>query len=713
MFNQRPNHQNMVDYKSSSYTFARIKEYMKELVNAIDMLNYETIDASFQKRNILECMFREINKLYSHLDTNRNRIRYVNRSIIPNIMKQVSKISERCKNDKSKVLHIRHCMIPPVFNQIVFLYNLCESKPFDFEIRFIEQFVIPKCLKILTILYKNFGEYSLDNSALKADRLLVMKDCNYHGHLSYSSISQFYFFVPHIRKKPKDYVDPVCGPEEKRLQFGGNFFASCLDGFHILHFLSNFQLEKSEIITLHYVKSVALYISLIKIPIAFIHFFFTETVDHFLRALLVYFQYYLQMWEVAKKRAGMRKIKLPHANSEYYESIWQNNLNDLRYFIARNYAIIVLGIKDLINFHHMNSPKGINTTTDYLLYELLYDFSTKIVMFILNIEDIPEKNNVIQNEINRLFREKYDGHDKYFINIEEQERRILEGKFRNPREWSCNTPCLTEIKRPGRDERIYHIGTKVIKTRNLRFRILQTALLISDENLKKANMQIGILGKSKKNYPPLLTCHEISRSEEKNKMMKKKETKKNKVENNPYAGETTSNNGTRKNQSIEEGKNSISSDTKRSIESKGNKQSYTEENGGQRKSSADIDEMEEADESVDRIKNQTRDLVAIELFTLLLAMKTERKRQKKQRRFVKKMKRRYKAENIVGGDGTFLVLKEHPNQPYCLSYKLLTKTKTFNRDEAVTLWQKYLPSTKRFFYRIDPYSSIVDDYFDG
>ncbi|XP_024215063.1 uncharacterized protein [Halyomorpha halys] len=707
----------MHDYKSSTYIYARIKEYVKELINIIDMLNYEAIDSSFLKRNVLECLFREINKLYSQFDSNRHRIKYVNRSIISNILKQVSKISERCKNDKLKVLYIRHCMIPPVFNQVIYLYNLCESKPFDFEIRFIEQLVIPKCIKIFTILYRNFGEFSFDTTALKADRLLVMKDCDYHGHLSFSSSLQFYFFVPHIRKKPKDYIDPVCGPEEKRLIFGGNFFASCLDGFHILHFLNTFQLEKSEIITLHYVKSVALYTALIKIPIAFIHFFFTETVDNFLRALLVYFQYYLQMWEVAKKRAELRKIKLPHTNSEYYESIWQNNLNDLRYFIARNYTIIILGIKDLVNFHHMNSPKGINTTTDYLLYELLYDFSTKIVMLVLNIEDIPEKNTIIQNEVNRLFRDTYGGNDKYFINIEEQERRILEGKFRNPREWRCSTPCLTEIKRPGRDGRIYHIGTTVIKTRNLRLRILQTALLISDENLKKANMQIGILGKPKKNYPPLLTCYQISRSEEKNKMAKKKQKEKDKKKKNPInpyvMGEGTSNNDSGKTESIEENKNSIFSDTKKSIETKENKSSFVEEPESEVKSSTEIDEMEEHEEHTEGDKNKTRDLVAIELFTLLLSMKTERRRQKKQRRFVKKMKRRYEAENIVGGDGTFLVLKEQPTQPYCLSYKLLTRSKTFNRDEALALWMKYLPLNKRFFYRIDPYSSIVDDYFDG
>ncbi|CAH1396213.1 unnamed protein product [Nezara viridula] len=258
------------------------------------------------------------------------------------------------------------------------------------------------------------------------------------------------------------------------------------------------------------------------------------------------------------------------------------------------------------------------------------------------------------------------------------------------------------------------IGTALI--------LLSTGLLLCTlirmiyENLKKANMQIGILGKPKKDYPPLLTCYEISRNEDKNVMARKKETEKNKMKKNQndpsVVGETTSNNGS-KNQSTEECDKSVLSDTKRSIESKvNNKISLIEESEAQRKSSMDMDEMDETDESIDETKNKTKDLVAIELFTLLLAMKTERRRQKKQRRFVKKMKRRFEAENIVGGDGTFLVLKQYPHQPYCLSYKLLTKTKTFNRDEAVTLWMKYLPLTKRFFYRIDPYSSIVDDYFD-
>ena len=400
-------------------------------------------------------------------------------------------------------------------------------------------------------------------------------------------------------------------------------------------------------------------------------------------------------------RAELRNIKLPHTNSNYYESIWQNNLNDLRYFVARNYTAIILGIKDLINFHHLNSPKGINSTTDYILYELLYDFSAKIVMLVLNNENNEQTNTIIQNEINRLFREKVGGTDKYFLNIEKQERKILEGKFTIPREWKCETPCLTEIKRPGRDKRIFHIGTSVIKTRNLRLRIFQAALLIPDKSLKKANIKIGILGMPKKNFPPLLTCSQISRKSERNTIKEKRTKNEEKNIKDLSAKPETE----------------ISYDL---LKSKTNKRSNdiidiqkcAEET---RKTNDDIKisefkDFEDNDEGILENENKTKFLVALELFTLLLYLKKEKNKQNKQKRFINKMKRRCELENIVGGDKTFLVEKEYPSQPYCLSYKLLNKTKTFDRDKAVALWTKYSSATKRFFYRIDPFSSLVDDY---
>ena len=222
----------------SSISLYKLKEIMKELINTIDVLNFDCIHLTLHKRSVIECVFKEINKLYTQFDANKNQIQYINRSIFPNILKHISKINEKCKSNELKCAYIRQFMIPQIFAEIHYLYDLCESKPFDYEIKFIEQFVIPKCLKMFYILYTTFGEFKDSTAAKGKDMSLVMKDSDYHGHLSWSNQAKCFFFVPHIRKKPKDHIDCICGPEKERLVFGGDFFASGLDGFHILYFLN-------------------------------------------------------------------------------------------------------------------------------------------------------------------------------------------------------------------------------------------------------------------------------------------------------------------------------------------------------------------------------------------------------------------------------------------------------------------------------------------
>lgn len=342
--------------------------------------------------------------------------------------------------------------------------------------------------------------------------LSVLEDSDYYGEFYLTNRNKM-VFIPYSRKKKKNYIDPVLGPGDPEITT--DLFARSLDGFHFVFFLNRLQTFTGkethlQIICLQHLKSIALFTCLVDIPITFIHFLFEEATDNFLRALALYFQYYLQLWDVLVTRTEMRKSKLPNQNSSADEDEWQQNLNDLRFFIARNYMIMIIGADpNMQKYHYLNKKFSIKGN-DIVNHELLYHFSTQIMLMIFNHENDLRRKCIIVDEMNILFRVPVPGSKDPYDCLSYKDRAVLEGKFKRPLTWNVSTSCLLELKRPGRDIKLLHTGISIIITKDKRLRVLQLALLIPENKLEEANINIGILGKPRADYPPLLNCSQIT-----------------------------------------------------------------------------------------------------------------------------------------------------------------------------------------------------------
>lgn len=89
----------------------------------------------------------------------------------------------------------------------------------------------------------------------------------------------------------------------------------------------------------------------------FVNLFHLPAMDRFLRAVIIYFQYYVTIWEelMEKRAATMKKAPNPLAKS--YRSRFADNLQNLRCVLGREYADLIVGCQDSIQYHHMSGGK--------------------------------------------------------------------------------------------------------------------------------------------------------------------------------------------------------------------------------------------------------------------------------------------------------------------------------------------------------------------
>ncbi|CAG2065603.1 unnamed protein product [Timema podura] len=173
------------------------------------------------------------------------------------------------------------------------------------------------------------------------------------------------------------------------------------------------------------IKDVVLFQVLSPLPARFIDFFHTNTVDRFLRALIVYVQYFLQVYDEILLRNRENLHKLHHPNILKIENKMQETLSELRGMVGREYTSILLGCDEVKKFHHManrmNTSQG---EQDVRLFELLYRMCTRIVWIALQRRYL----NLIELELNRLFRtdefnvvKHQKGQRKSFVALDRQD----------------------------------------------------------------------------------------------------------------------------------------------------------------------------------------------------------------------------------------------------------------------------------------------------
>ncbi|XP_066247212.1 protein phosphatase 1 regulatory subunit 36-like [Euwallacea similis] len=275
------------------------------------------------------------------------------------------------------------------------------------------------------------------------------------------------------------------------------------------------------VVTLQDIKDVAIFTTKInRLFPEFITYFHTISMDRFLRSMIVYFQYYLLVWNKMqlRRKEAARKLRQPIVTQ--LENEVRDNLADLRSMIARNYVAILMGIGDVKKLHHMNNNVSLSDR-DRRIFETLIFMSTKVVWIAL----FRKSYSLIDKEINRLMRTiKYSPVEhagKCPLEVTLEEERILLGTaFRTKKKNPLRSPAIQEIIFDDHDYRFLSIGIDNVPAADERIRYLELALAAPEEILEDSRIAIGVLGMRRKYLDAMLNPKEIFKTEERTNLKK-------------------------------------------------------------------------------------------------------------------------------------------------------------------------------------------------
>ncbi|XP_019883317.2 uncharacterized protein LOC105252068 [Camponotus floridanus] len=278
------------------------------------------------------------------------------------------------------------------------------------------------------------------------------------------------------------------------------------------HYLRKVAPNEPDVIILQDIKDLVLFLLITPVSPQFIHFFHLPIVDRFLRALIIYFQYYVEIWEdlMQERAATMKKAPNPLARGHRFR--YAEEMRALRCVLGREYADLILGCQDGPRYHHMMAGKKRTITQsqgekDLRIFESLISTAHRVVWIALQRKHY----NLIELELHRLLRtEAYNTAQRQsgsllIQDMLEDDICILHGpamalKSRLLR----NSPLPHELIYTDCDFRLLSLGIVDIDVRDPKIAYLKNALLIEEEMLSRLGIKIGVLGHNRSDYDIML-----------------------------------------------------------------------------------------------------------------------------------------------------------------------------------------------------------------
>ncbi|KAK0083829.1 hypothetical protein PV325_008149 [Microctonus aethiopoides] len=274
-------------------------------------------------------------------------------------------------------------------------------------------------------------------------------------------------------------------------------------------------LDAPDVITIQDIKNLVMFLLITPVSLEFINFFHLRVVDRFLRALIMYFQSYTEIWEEMMKKRVALMTKAPNPLAKNNELMRADQMRILRCVLAREYCGLLVGAEESVKYHHMMA--GIQSMLsqgekDLRIYEVLIAMAHRIVWIALQRKYF----HLIEVELHRLFRtDVYNtasrNNDKVINEILlKEEITILHGpKMPSRPKLLMNSPLVYELFRePPCDFRIVSLGNINFKSKDPRINYLKNALLIEEEKLPELGIKLGILGHPRVNYDITLVSME-------------------------------------------------------------------------------------------------------------------------------------------------------------------------------------------------------------
>ncbi|KAG7202655.1 hypothetical protein KM043_009830 [Ampulex compressa] len=284
------------------------------------------------------------------------------------------------------------------------------------------------------------------------------------------------------------------------------------------HYLRKVSPNEPDVVILQDIKDLVMYLLTTSISPRFISLFHLPIIDRFLRGLILYFQFYIKIWEELMQERAATAKKAPNPLARGHRFKYANDMQTLRCMLGREYADLIIGCQDTVQYHHMTAgtKKALSITQsqgekDLRMFEVLIPIAHRIVWIALERKHY----HLIEVELHRLLRtEAYntvgrEAGNNVKQNMLDDDIRILQGTRKTlKRKLLKNSPLIQELVYSDCDYRVLALGIGNTDTCDERIIYLQNALLAEEEKLPKLGIKVGILGQNRTNYDVMLMLSE-------------------------------------------------------------------------------------------------------------------------------------------------------------------------------------------------------------
>ncbi|XP_053600343.1 protein phosphatase 1 regulatory subunit 36-like isoform X1 [Plodia interpunctella] len=268
---------------------------------------------------------------------------------------------------------------------------------------------------------------------------------------------------------------------------------------------------QAEIITVQDVKDIALFTAPVNImsPVL-INMLHLSTTDRFIRALILYCAYYLQIADEMTRRIMELETKVRTPVCELLENEYRDNLGDLRLLVSKEYSTMLIGGSDTRKFHHMGAQKKRRSLSDKdaRLFETLLRMCVQIVWLALGRKSF----NQIELEMNRMFKSEifnsveHTLKTNYITNMAKEERDVLLGHcVRKDTKLNTQSPLMNEVFCHRKiDYRILGLGVIKFPQMTPRLQYMYQAVAGDEESLSTMGVVLGIIGMPRSAFDTML-----------------------------------------------------------------------------------------------------------------------------------------------------------------------------------------------------------------
>ncbi|CAH0397452.1 unnamed protein product [Chilo suppressalis] len=330
------------------------------------------------------------------------------------------------------------------------------------------------------------------------------------GHWEWSDKEKILIFLSNQTRTDEDFQSHTTavyknGPVE---------FSDDLDLLEQQRFRKRYQRKyegEDDVIILQDIKDVVLFTAptciLNNTIIKILHL---QSCERFIRALILYCQYFLQVSDIMNNRLIEAESKVRTGVSLSVEISYRNNLEDLRLLVAKEYCNFILGAQDYKPFHHMGTDKKSKSLSnkEAFIFESLISIFVQIIWIALGRRAF----NTIELEVHRIFKSQcfnlieHRRKTKNLFKMLHQEKLILLGHcVQHKKKLLAQSPLLNEVgcHRPI-DFRLLGLGYVKIDCLTSRQLYLERVLTTSETAFKDKGLTLGIIGLPRSRFDTML-----------------------------------------------------------------------------------------------------------------------------------------------------------------------------------------------------------------